>query len=66
MSICSMTGLALLDCQTSLNRDETLQLVNANSHKEAAEQFARWNKAKGIVLAGLTKHRANEAKLFLQ
>lgn len=33
--------------------------------KQIAAQFARWNKAGGKVLNGLTKRRAQEAKLFL-
>lgn len=30
----------------------------------AAEEFARWNKQAGVVLAGLTKRRAAEAALY--
>lgn len=42
-----------------------LKMVNAGKHAEAAAQFARWNKAAGRVLAGLTKRRAAEAHLYL-
>ncbi len=31
----------------------------------AAREFAKWNKAKGRVLAGLTRRRAAEAELYL-
>lgn len=43
-----------------------LRLLNAGDYKGAAAQFARWNKAGGRVLAGLTKRRAAEAALFLR
>jgi lysozyme len=46
-------------------RDSTLlKLVNGGRFPEAALQFARWNKAAGKVMAGLTKRRAAEAALF--
>lgn len=41
-----------------------LRLLNAGDYKGAAAQFARWNKAAGSALAGLTKRRAAEAALF--
>ena len=42
-----------------------LKLVNANPHDiRIAGEFARWNKSKGIVLPGLTRRRASEAKLY--
>lgn len=41
-----------------------LRLLNAGDYKGAAAQFARWNKAAGKTLAGLTKRRASEAALF--
>lgn len=37
----------------------------AGDYAGAAAQFARWNKAGGKVLAGLTKRRAAEAALYL-
>ncbi len=43
-----------------------LRLLNAGDYKGTAAQFARWNKAGGKVLAGLTKRRAAEAALFLR
>jgi lysozyme len=33
--------------------------------EEAASQLLKWNKAKGKVVLGLTRRRADEAKLFL-
>jgi len=42
-----------------------LSLLNAGDHKNAAIQFARWNKCNGKVLKGLTLRREAECKLFL-
>lgn len=39
-------------------------LINRNDMTGAALQFARWNKAGGQVLAGLTERRKAEAGLF--
>jgi lysozyme len=39
--------------------------INSNApYNEIREQFLRWNKAKGKVLAGLTSRRKREAKLY--
>jgi lysozyme len=38
----------------------------AGDHAAAQAQFARWNKAAGQVMAGLTKRRAAEALLYGQ
>lgn len=38
--------------------------VNAGDWDEVAYQFMRWNRAGGVVLAGLTKRRAAEASLI--
>lgn len=43
-----------------------LKLINQGNFDAAAKQFARWNKAAGKVLPGLTKRRAAEAKLFTE
>lgn len=40
------------------------KLHKAGDHAGAAEQFARWNKAGGKVLAGLTRRRAAESALY--
>jgi lysozyme len=37
---------------------------NAGDYAGAQAQFARWNKGGGKVLAGLTRRRAAEAKLY--
>ncbi len=41
-----------------------LKKVNAGDLKSAQSEFAKWDKAGGKVLAGLTRRRAAEAKLF--
>lgn len=43
-----------------------LRLLNQGDHAGAAAQFARWNKAGGKTLAGLTRRRKAEADLFVQ
>ena len=41
-----------------------LRKLNAGDYIGASAQFARWNKAGGKVLAGLTRRRAAERALF--
>lgn len=36
----------------------------AGRYESAAKEFAKWNKAAGKVLAGLTKRRADESALY--
>ena len=38
--------------------------LNAGDYEGAADQFKRWNKSGGKVLAGLTRRRAEEAAMF--
>jgi lysozyme len=49
---------------TAFRKSTMLRLLNLGDFSGAALQFARWNKQKGKVLRGLTKRRAEEAKLF--
>lgn len=42
-----------------------LRLVNEGRMDEAADQFLRWNKSGGRVMAGLTRRREAERALFL-
>ena len=42
-----------------------LRLLNEGKIREAADQFPRWNRAGGRALAGLTRRRRAERKLFL-
>lgn len=41
-----------------------LKKHRAKDYKGAQAEFAKWNKAKGVVLAGLTRRRAAEAALY--
>ena len=49
----------------ALQKSTLIKKVNAN-HKDVtiADEFLKWNKANGIVLAGLTKRRQAEANLY--
>lgn len=49
----------------NLRSSTLLQLVNRGKFKAAADEFLRWNKAKGKVLKGLTSRREAERRLFL-
>lgn len=42
-----------------------LKCLNRSEIQNAADEFLRWNKAAGKVLAGLTKRRQAERKVFL-
>lgn len=48
----------------NLKKSTLLRLVNAGDFANAANEFVKWNKAGGRVLAGLTRRREAEAKLF--
>lgn len=50
----------------NLKSSTLLRLLNQMRYQEAADQFPRWNKAGGVVLAGLTKRREAERRLFLE
>lgn len=50
----------------SLQKSTLLKKLNAGLFSEAAEQFLRWDKAKGKRLAGLTRRRKAERELFLR
>ena len=42
-----------------------IKLLNAGDVTGAASQFMRWNKAGGVVMAGLTRRRQAERDLFV-
>ncbi|WIA56030.1 lysozyme [Sphingobium sp. WTD-1] len=50
----------------ALGSSTLLKMLNSGNYAGAAGQFARWNKAGGKVLNGLTKRRAAEASLFVK
>jgi lysozyme len=46
-------------------RDSTmLRLLNSGNHAAAADEFAKWDKCKGHVIAGLLKRRLEEKQEF--
>lgn len=49
----------------ALRTSTLLRLLNESKYSEAGEQFLRWNKAGGKVLAGLTRRREEEREMFL-
>ena len=49
----------------ALQKSTLIKLLNAGDTQGAADQFLRWNKAGGQVVAGLTRRREAERKLFL-
>jgi lysozyme len=49
----------------SLKSSTLLKKLNADDRKGAADEFLKWNKAKGKVLAGLAARRESERELFL-
>jgi lysozyme len=49
----------------ALHRSTLLKLLNAGDKARAANEFLKWTRAAGRVLAGLTRRREEERKLFL-
>ncbi len=49
----------------SLKGSTLLKKLNADDREAAADEFLKWNKAGGKVLAGLTARRESERELFL-
>jgi len=48
----------------NFSRSTLLKRVNARDFSGAQREFAKWNRAGGVVLAGLTRRRAAEARVF--
>jgi lysozyme len=49
----------------ALKGSTLLKFLNTGNYQAAANQFLRWDKANGKVLAGLARRRTAERKLFL-
>lgn len=49
---------------TAFGKSTLVKMLNQGDYDAAAKQFARWDKQRGEVLAGLTRRRASEAELF--
>ncbi|UZK69573.1 lysozyme [Sphingomonas sp. S1-29] len=60
----AMVSLAFNVGTGAFLKSTLLRKHNAGDHAGAMREFARWNKAGGRVLAGLTRRRAAEAKLY--
>jgi GH24 family phage-related lysozyme (muramidase) len=50
----------------NLSTSTLLEYVNHNDFERAANEFDKWIKAGGVVLAGLVKRRKEEKELFLK
>ena len=48
----------------ALAKSTLLKMLNASDYDGAAQQFLRWNRAGGQVLAGLTRRREAEMRRF--
>lgn len=49
----------------ALKKSTLLKKLNSGDYEGAGEEFLRWNKAGGNVLAGLTRRRRAERAMFL-
>lgn len=66
---CQHSAMVSLAYNIGLERfakSSVARLHNADRSAEAAQAFALWNKAAGVVLAGLVSRRAAEASLYLE
>jgi lysozyme len=50
----------------NFKKSTLLKKINVGEFSEAADEFLKWNKAKGKVLPGLTRRREAERLLFLR
>jgi lysozyme len=60
----ALVSLAFNVGAANVARSTLLTMHKAGDYEGAAKQFARWNRAAGRVLPGLTRRRAAEAKLY--
>lgn len=50
----------------NFGKSTLLMLLNRNANKDiVAAEFVKWNKSGGKIIAGLTRRREAEKKLFL-
>jgi lysozyme len=59
VSLCFNIGIGAFHSST------LVRVLNQGNYSEAANQFLRWNRGGGKVLAGLTRRRNRERNLFL-
>lgn len=60
VSLCFNIGIGNFRAST------LLKMVNKGDYAGAADEFTKWNKAKGKVLAGLVRRREAEQALFIK
>lgn len=60
----ALVSLAFNVGEAALARSTLVRRHNAGDHAGAAAELARWNRAAGKVMAGLTRRRAAEARLY--
>jgi lysozyme len=60
----AMVSLAFNIGLSAFKKSSVLRFVNQKRFDDAADAFLLWNKAKGKVLKGLVRRRAEEAELF--
>jgi lysozyme len=60
----AMVSLAFNIGEAAFEKSTLARLHKAGDYRGAAEQFPRWNKAGGKVLAGLSRRRAREQALY--
>lgn len=60
----ALVSLAFNVGEGNLKSSTLLKMHNVNDFAGAQGQFVRWNKAAGKVMAGLTRRREAEAKLY--
>lgn len=61
----ALVDLTFNEGQGNLAASTLLKQVNAGNFAAAADEFQKWNKAGGQVLAGLTRRRAADEQVFL-
>lgn len=60
----ALTSLVYNIGRDAFRNSTLLKLLNSGEYEGAAAQFARWNRGGGRVLAGLTRRREEERKVF--
>lgn len=60
----AMVSLAFNVGEANFGKSTLLRKHNAGDYAGAKAEFARWNRAAGKVMAGLTRRRAAEAELY--
>ena len=61
----AITSLALNCGVAAISRSTLLSRLNNSDFGSAAEEFLRWNRDNGKIIAGLTKRRRAERAMFL-